>query len=155
LDQLVTLWVFSARVSFNDLLIEWMEWYGMTNSRLQSRIYLFLLFFASLSLSGVSVAQEPWSGIISPGRAVDWQNAGATISTTRTQCGSTVAAGTSASSINSLLSNCASGTYLLLGAGTFNLNSGIAMPSNVTLRGRGQVARSLHSPPECHAGEEP
>jgi hypothetical protein len=120
-----------------------MEWYGMTNSRLQSRIYLFLLFFASLSLSGVSVAQEPWSGIISPGRAVDWQNAGATISTTRTQCGSTVAAGTSASSINSLLSNCASGTYLLLGAGTFNLNSGIAMPSNVTLRGSGASSTFL------------
>lgn len=101
---------------------------------LRSSFALFLAVFFAGNLFGQT---QLWTGIISPNRAINWQNAGATISTTRTQCGSTIAAGTSASVINSDLAGCASGTYLLLGAGTFNLTAGLAMPANVTLRGSG------------------
>src|ERR1700761_2514776 len=80
---------------------------------------------------------QAWTGVLDPSRAVNWSNAGATIPTGRTQCGSTVSAGTSASTIQSLLNACSSGTYLLLGAGTFNLSNGLSVPSNVTLRGSG------------------
>lgn len=76
-----------------------------------------------------------------------WSIAGVTggISTTRTQCGSTIAAyGTSgtplsAATINSALSACTAGHYVLLGAGTFHLNTTIKFGgiSNVTLRGAG------------------
>jgi hypothetical protein len=97
-----------------------------------------------LSFSYISHAQsQPWSGILSSSRGVNWQNAGAAIATTRTQCGSTVSAGTSASTINSDLSACASGTYLLLGSGTFSLSQGLNLPSNVTLRGSGSNSTFL------------
>jgi hypothetical protein len=87
--------------------------------------------------------QSPlWTGIVSTSRAVNWSNVGATISTTRTQCGSTVAAGTSAATINSDLAAC-SGSYLLLGPGTFNLTTGLFIPSNVTLRGSGSNSTFL------------
>jgi len=90
-----------------------------------------------------------WSSILSSSRAVDWTQAGIPngIPTTRTQCGTTIAAGASTSTIQSALNSCASahpltanspgdGGYVLLGAGTFSL-SGLSIPSNVTLRGAG------------------
>ncbi|WP_348260828.1 hypothetical protein P8935_13555 [Telmatobacter sp. DSM 110680] len=106
------------------------------------------LLFSALILvlnatASVSHAQQPWSGILSPSRAVNWSNVGAAIPTNRTQCGSTVAAGTSAATINSDLSGCASGTYLLLGSGTFNLSAGLVLPANVTLRGSGAKSTFL------------
>lgn len=69
-----------------------------------------------------------------------WSTAGATITTGRSQCGSTVTAYTgTAGTINTAISNCASGGggAVVLGAGTFSLSSSIAMKSNVTLRGQG------------------
>jgi hypothetical protein len=76
-----------------------------------------------------------------------WSIAGVTggISTTRTQCGSTIAAyGTSgtpssAATINTALSACTAGHYVLLGAGTFHLNTTITFggTANVTLKGAG------------------
>lgn len=69
-----------------------------------------------------------------------WSVAGATIVNRTTQCGSTVAAYTgSAATINTAISNCSNGGggVVLLGAGTFNISSSIAMKSNVTLRGQG------------------
>ena len=71
---------------------------------------------------------------------MDWSTAGVTggIPTTRTQCGSTVNAYTgSAAMINSAISACEAGRYVLLGAGTFNLSNSIVLRSNVTLRGQG------------------
>lgn len=98
-----------------------------------------LLSFVLLCLSGCLYSQS-WSGIIDPSRAINWSNAGTTIPTNRTQCGSTIAAYSgSASAINTALANCGSNQYVQLGAGTFNLSSGIdfAGKSNITLRGMG------------------
>ena len=82
------------------------------------------------------------TGVLSPSRAVNWANAGVVggIPARTTQCGSTIAAysGTAAT-INSAIASCAAGDYVSLGAGTFNLSTGIdfASHSNVTLRGQG------------------
>lgn len=84
-------------------------------------------------------AQAPWSGVLSSARAINWSNAGATITNRTTQCGSTIAAysGTAAT-INSAISSCTPGDYVQLGAGTFNLSTSIVTTtSNVTLRGMG------------------
>ncbi len=88
-------------------------------------------------------AAQNWSGILSPSRAVNWSNAGVIggIPTTRTQCGSTIAAYTgSTAAINSALAACGANQYVLLGPGTFNLSSGginFDGVSSVTLRGSG------------------
>jgi hypothetical protein len=103
----------------------------------QSVLFLFFLF----CLSGRSYAQL-WSGIISSSRAINWTNAGIPggIPNRTTQCGSTIAPYSgSASTINTAIANCTAGDYVSLGAGTFNLSSGIdfTQHSNVTLRGQG------------------
>lgn len=105
------------------------------------------LFSILLALSGNAYSQA-WSGIISSGRATDWSGVGVPggIPTTRTQCGSTIAAyGSSGSpaspaTINNAIAACGANHYVLLGAGTFYLNAGITFAgpiSNVTLRGTG------------------
>ena len=110
------------------------------------------------------LSAQPWSGILSPSRAINWSNAGVVggipsgswPNCTSAQAGTTVpipAYGTSgspasASTINNALNACAtanpSGSVLQLAAGTFYLNSGItfwttgsAPPGNVALRGQG------------------
>lgn len=104
--------------------------------RKQSLIFLLLW----LCLSGSLYAQN-WSGILSSSRAVSWNpgvNGG--IPTNYTQCGPTIAAysGTAAP-INAAIANCGAQTYVLLGAGTFNLSTGINIQgqSQVILRGSG------------------
>ena len=99
-------------------------------------------FLFSLFLVGTSVGLEAQSanGIIASSRSLNWQQAGASsIPTNLTQCGSTIAAGASASTINTAIANCTSGHYVLLGAGSFNLSSGISISgkNNVALRGAG------------------
>lgn len=91
-----------------------------------------------LALSSLVSAQN-WSGIIDPARAIDWSTVGATIDTTRTQCGATIAAYTgNANAINNALLACGAGHFVLLGSGTFNLSTGVMLQSNnVTLRGSG------------------
>lgn len=79
-----------------------------------------------------------WSGTMATARATNWGIAGATITDRTTQCGSTIAAYTgTAATINTAIQNCTAGQYVQLGAGTFNLSSGINFDnkSNVTLRG--------------------
>src|ERR1700693_4125693 len=98
-----------------------------------------ILFF--LLCSGHLDAQA-WSGIIDPSRAIDWSNVGIPggIPTNRTQCGSTIAAYTGAAdTINNALAACSPNQFVLLGAGTFSLSSGITFGhhSNLTLRGSG------------------
>jgi hypothetical protein len=87
-----------------------------------------LLFFSILlGLSGYVYAQ-PWSGILSPSRAVNWSTVGSSAlasSSTWTQCGSTIPAGSSAATINAAIAACGANHYVQLGAGTFNLTSGI------------------------------
>lgn len=91
---------------------------------------------------------QPWSGIISPSRAMNWSNAGVSggiPSATWAQCGSTIAAyGSSGSpgspsTINNAISACGSNQYVQLGAGTFYLSGGILFSSknNVAIRGMG------------------
>lgn len=93
-------------------------------------------------------AQQAWSGIISPGRAVNWSNAGVIAGipdANWTQCGSTIqaygssGAPSSASTINNAISACGTSQYVQLAAGTFYLNSSInfGAKSNVVLRGMG------------------
>lgn len=98
-----------------------------------------LTFVFVLFLCAYSQAQSA-SGILASSRMIDWSRVGTTIPTTRTQCGSTIAAysGTAAA-INSAIATCGTSQYVLLGAGTFNLSTGItfAGKSNVTLRGAG------------------
>jgi hypothetical protein len=113
--------------------------------------WLFLLPVISMVffLSVISEAQ-PWSGIISPSRAVDWRVAGfpgdALPDSSWTQCGSTIAAYSgSAATINNALSACGANHYVFLGPGTFTLSSGIFVgKSNVALRGSGANATSLN-----------
>jgi hypothetical protein len=96
-----------------------------------------------------AVWAQPWSGIVAPSRAIDWSNAGTAIpinwpACTSAQAGTAVPipSTASASTINSALSACSSaapnGSYLSLGAGTFNLSGSINFSSNnVILRGQG------------------
>src|SRR5438132_11014855 len=83
---------------------------------------------------------QPWSGILSPSRAIDWTNVGIPggIPNRTTIC-ATLNPGATASQINSAIASCPSGQVLFLNAGTYNLSSGItfANKSNVTLRGAG------------------
>jgi hypothetical protein len=107
--------------------------------------FLFLLFF----LSGTAYAQT-WSGILDPSRAVDWSNAGATISTTRTQCTTaacnTVSGGSvTSASMASAISTAPANTYINIPAGSFTISSGIdiSAKSNITLRGQGASSTFL------------
>jgi hypothetical protein len=102
---------------------------------------LLLLPLLLLCFSANASAQL-WSGIIAPARATDWTSAGIVggiPSGSWTQCGPTVAAGSSAATINSALAACGTNQYVLLGPGTFNLSGSIdfAHKSNVVLRGSG------------------
>src|SRR5271168_5173995 len=101
-------------------------------------------FLIAIVASHAHAQTPPWSGIIAPSRAIDWSAGNAGVpggipSGSWTQCGSTVAAGTSAATLNSLLAACPANTYLLLGPGTFNLNNNILFfgISNVAVRGSG------------------
>jgi hypothetical protein len=86
---------------------------------------------------------QPWSGIVAPSRAIDWSKAGVEggiPSATWTQCGSTISAyNGSASTINTAIQNCTANHYVQLGAGTFNLSTGItfANKDNIAVRGMG------------------
>jgi hypothetical protein len=85
---------------------------------------------------------QAWSGILAPARATDWSHAGVVggiPSNTWTQCGSTLAAGSSAATINSAIAACGSNQYVSLAAGTYNLSAAItfAGKANVALRGAG------------------
>ena len=107
----------------------------------------------AIFLLPLTLLAQPWSGILDPSRAEDWSagQVGFTIPTTRTQCGSTVAAyGTSgspssASTINTAIASCAANHYVLLGVGTFYLNTEINFNghNNVTLRGSGPTQTTI------------
>ncbi len=101
-----------------------------------------LLFFASFSQA------QSWSGILDPSRAVDWSQAGISGGIPDagwSQCGSTIAPYSgSATTINNALAACPANHYVLLGAGTFTLSSGILWSnSKVVLRGSGPNSTTL------------
>ena len=103
-----------------------------------------------LLIVGASVRGQAqlWSGILSPGRAVDWTVAGipgGIPDASWTQCGPAIGAGATAAQINSQIAGCGPNTYVLLGSGTFKLTSGITInQSNVVLRGSGPTSTTVN-----------
>lgn len=117
---------------------------------------------------------QPWSGILSPSRAIDWTKAGlpATITygsggpacngtgancvetitngwtpPSRVQSGSTVTCANNtgdASTINTAMSAANPGSYVLLGSATCNINATLTMHSGVSLRGSGPMNTILN-----------
>lgn len=100
---------------------------------------LALCLLSPLQLSGQLLS----NGIVNTSRSADWTHAGATIATGYTQCGSTVAAGTSAATVQGLINACAPNTYLLLGPGSFSFTTGLVLKSNIILRGSGSNSTFL------------
>jgi len=102
--------------------------------------FALFLIFSALPMFG-----QLWSGVLDPSRAVDWSRvgvAGGIPSGSWTQCGATIAPYSgSAGTINNAIAACPANHYVLLGAGTFKLSSGITWgsngQSNVALRGAG------------------
>lgn len=81
-------------------------------------------------------------GIIDAQRVTDWTTAGSPAveaSTAWTQCGSTIAAGSSITTINNAIAACTANHFVQLGTGTFNLTSGInfVQKNNVKVVGMG------------------
>ncbi len=108
--------------------------------------WLILLPFIVLCFVAYSSGQN-WTGIIDPSRGVDWSSAGipgGIRSASWTQSGSTILASTygngstdASSGIKSALAACGTNHFVLLGPGTFRINSAIGVPSNCALRGSG------------------
>src|SRR5438093_12635 len=92
------------------------------------RFLLFHLTFGFLIIVAPTIAHaQPWSGILSASRAVDWSNVGVPggIPNRTTIC-ATLNPGATASQIASAISSCPSGQVVKLNAGTYNLSTGIA-----------------------------
>ena len=100
-----------------------------------------LMVLVLLQVSTAASAQ-PWSGVLSPGRATDWasppRGARGGVQPRPTVC-ATLSPGATASQINSAISSCPSGQTVFLSAGTYNISGMInfGSKSNVTLRGAG------------------
>ena len=105
--------------------------------------------------------QYAWSGILSPARAINWGNAGlpatlpdgetttnAWTPPTRIKSGSTInpsgVAATDLSNINTAMSSCTNGGYVLLGSGTFFIQGTLILNGHsCTLRGGGPQSSIL------------
>lgn len=114
------------------------------------------LVYLSLFCSFTPGFGQLWSGILTSPRAVDWSQAGSralSASSTWTQCGSTIPAGSSAATINVALASCPANHYVQLAAGTYNLTTGVTFgqTSNVKLVGAGanQTLLVFSSPGGC------
>lgn len=124
------------------------------------RAVLCVILGVPLSIS-TAVQAQSWTNILSTSRAINWSNAGLPAAlpdgeTTAdpwsppvrtTQCGSTLtpsgSASTDTANINNALKSCSAKGFVLLGAGTFQINGEISMASNVSLRGSGGSATAL------------
>lgn len=120
---------------------------------------LLLMRVLLIPIFAMGVCGQPWTGIISPPRAMDWSGVGATIVNRTTQCGATIAAYTgTAATINNAISACTANQFVQLGAGTFTLSTGVMLSkSNVTLRGAGSSTTTLKingiTDVSCHIGD--
>src|SRR2546427_2935598 len=113
----------------------------MANSSLLARFFIVILVVPAIFATDPAQAQ-PWSGIIDPSRAIDWSQAGVPggipPQSSRTQCGSPIGQTNDASVIQNALNACGPNQYVKLGAGTFNLSTGVNVTNNnTTLRGSG------------------
>ncbi len=115
-----------------------------------------LLFPIVLFCLSIYSPAQLWSGVLAPTRAIDWTTAGVAggVPANYTQCGSTIAAYTgAAATINNALAACGPNTYVLLGAGTFTLSTGIRWSvNNVALRGSGPTQTMLVFQGGAHDG---
>jgi hypothetical protein len=121
----------------------------ITLSKTNSKSYSATLIFALILPLGVFSCVKnsyaaSWSGILDPSRAVDWSNAGAAISTTRTQCTTSacnaVTGGTvTTTSLNAAINSAPANTYIQIPTGIFTITDGILVNgvSNITIRGAG------------------
>src|SRR5713226_9180636 len=102
---------------------------------------LFLLLIPIFLICPFAAHGQAWSGIIDPSRAVDWSGAGVTggIPARTTICAMIAPYTGTAAAINTAIGSCPAGQTVALGAGTFNLSSGIDFggKSNITVRGAG------------------
>lgn len=91
------------------------------------------------AISFLPAVSAPWTSVLSQSRAVNWSSAGAPhMNDTRTQCGSTIAAGASAATISAAMQACSANGYVQLGTGAFSLSAALAASnSNYSLRGMG------------------
>lgn len=78
--------------------------------------------------------------IISLSRRITWEpGVPGGVPTRTTQCGATLAAGSSVGTIQTALNSCASGGFVLLATGSFSITSALSIPANVSLRGSGNA----------------
>src|SRR5206468_2541024 len=93
-----------------------------------------------LFVAPAAAQAQPWSGIISSTRAVDWSSAGIPggIPARTTVC-ATLSPGVTAAQINSAIAACPSDQVVKLNAGTYTLSDSVMFnnKSGVTLRGAG------------------
>jgi hypothetical protein len=118
----------------------------------RAQLLLFPLIVLAF-LPGVAHAQA-WSGILDPTRAIDWSAAGVPggiPSGSWTQSGSTILASTfgngasdATSGIQTALNACGTNHFVLLGAGTFRINTFLSIPNNCVLRGSGASQTQLN-----------
>jgi hypothetical protein len=106
-----------------------------------------LVLMTLLAFPLTAFGQYPWSGILPAGTGIDWSQAGVPggiPSPAWTQSGSTISASQCGSggsdctsTIQTALNACGTNHFVLLGAGTFLINSSVSVPSSCALRGSG------------------
>jgi hypothetical protein len=112
-------------------------------------IFRFLLSFIVGRLVVVLPSSAQAANPIAPSRLPDgnasipnpsWAAAGATIVHRTTQCGSTLAPGSTVATVNNAIQNCPAGQFVSLAAGHFTFSASLQLKSNVTVRGAGSNA---------------
>jgi hypothetical protein len=106
-----------------------------------------LVLITLLAFPLTAFGQTPWTGILPAGTGIDWSQAGVPggiPSPAWTQSGSTISASQCGSggsdctsTIQAALNACGTNHFVLLGAGTFLINSSVSVPSYCALRGAG------------------
>jgi hypothetical protein len=97
-------------------------------------------------LLAIAAQAQQWSGIIAPGRAIDWSQVGIPAGIPdRARICATLNPGVTAGQINAAIASCPKGQVVYLKAGTYQLAGGIdfADHSNITLRGAGPAQTIL------------
>jgi hypothetical protein len=97
------------------------------------------LILVSLAFTGQAYGQA-WSGVLAPGRAIDWSQAGVPggIPNRTTVCATV----TSASQLSSAISSCPAGQVVQLGPGNFSISM-ISAKAGITVRGSGSNSTFL------------
>ncbi len=91
----------------------------------------------AIVLSASVAKGQSWKPILPAGNAIDWTKAGVGGIPARKDICARIKPPSKVEAINFALANCRDGQTVLVGAGTYNINGTIQIPSNVTLRGAG------------------